>query len=546
MNIAVSSLQRSLATRTYTYPLILTITSALLFLPGLGTRDFWAPGEPIYGEVIRVMFEKNDWLLPMLNGRLYADKPVLYFWLALIVSKIAGGVSEWTVRLPAALAGVGLVLTTFEVARTFYGRRIGFLSALVLATTNRVWWESRFLRLDTVLSFFLLLGLYFCLRAFAKRGSQNSYLLGFLCFALATLTKGPIGLLLPFLALLGLVLLTGRWQELKSMRLISGFFVIVAVLTPWLLLLFLRGGSQWLHDFIWIHNIQNYALEPIGHVRPFYYYFVNLPADFLPWTLLVPGALIYYFPWKDKLRDPDTLGLLCWFVAIFLFFSSSKSKIAYYLLPLQPALAILVGCYLGSLLSADPSRETHWVWTLIFLYCLSFALLLAGISLPVISYQYEPGLMVWALPSALVLAGGSIAMLIYLRRKKLENFFRSLFGVLIAIYFVSAIGILPYLDNYKSPRAIGEYVRDHIGEESPVYVFQSTMADFNYYARREQIPVITSGEEAARIAATGQTAYLLVNDKDLKRLKLGINFTVVSRRQVGERKWSLLKLSPMG
>ena len=93
--------------------LLLTAVAVLLFFLGLGARDFWAPGEPIYGEVIRVMFERNNWLIPMVNGQVYADKPVFYFWLALIISKAAGGVSEWTARLPAALGGLGLVLTTY-------------------------------------------------------------------------------------------------------------------------------------------------------------------------------------------------------------------------------------------------------------------------------------------------------------------------------------------------------------------------------------------------------------------------------------------------
>ena len=115
----------------------LVIFSTLLFLPGLGARDLWAPGEPIYGEVIRAMYERNDWLIPMLNGQLYADKPVLYFWLALIVSKIAGGVNEWTVRLPAAIGGLGLVLVTYQFGKTFYDRQMGLLSALVLATSGR-------------------------------------------------------------------------------------------------------------------------------------------------------------------------------------------------------------------------------------------------------------------------------------------------------------------------------------------------------------------------------------------------------------------------
>src|SRR5712692_3201430 len=215
------------------------------------------------------MYERNDWLVPMLNGQVFADKPVLYFWLALIVSKIAGGVSEWTVRFPAALGGLGLVLITYQFGKTFYDRQTGFLAGAVLATSSRVLWESRFLRLDTVLSFFLFLGFYFFLKAFTKRASGNNYLLAYFCFALATLTKGPIGLALPGLAVLSLVLIAGRWREIKEMRLVAGCLLVAGVILPWLLLLHLRGGDQWIKDFILIHNVQNYAGAPIGHIRPF-------------------------------------------------------------------------------------------------------------------------------------------------------------------------------------------------------------------------------------------------------------------------------------
>jgi 4-amino-4-deoxy-L-arabinose transferase-like glycosyltransferase len=112
--------------KSYFQPVALTVFAALLFLPGLGARDFWAPGEPIFGEIIRAMYERNDWIVPILNGQLYADKPVLYFWLALVASKVAGGVSEWTVRLPTALGGLGLVLVTYQFGKTFYDGQTGF------------------------------------------------------------------------------------------------------------------------------------------------------------------------------------------------------------------------------------------------------------------------------------------------------------------------------------------------------------------------------------------------------------------------------------
>jgi len=535
--------EETLQRKPYLGPLALGIFALLLFFPGLGARDLWAPGEPIYGEVIRAMHERNDWLVPMLNGQIYADKPVLYFWLALIVSKVAGGISEWTVRLPAALGGLALVLATYQFGKTFYDRQTGFLAGLILATSSRLLWESRFLRLDTVLSFFLFLGFYFWLKAFTKRSSINSYLLGYLCFALATLTKGPLGLAVPAFAVLSLILFSGRWRELREMRLVAGFLLVASVLLPWLGLLHLRGDDQWIRDFIWIHNIQNYALKPIGHIHPFYYYFINLPPDFLPWTVLVPGALIFYYPWKERLRNPATLGLTCWFTAIFLFFSVSKSKIAYYLLPLLPSLALLTGSYLRALFVPENRRGYHWRWTCGMLYFLVCIFGLAAAAIPIAAHKLERGLFAWSLVCALIFAGGAIGMFLFLRRKRLEPVLLSLLAVMLGTSLVASIAVFPYLDQYKSPRPIGEFVRSHLAADARVYVFKSTMADFNFYAQRETIPVVNSADDVRKLTLSGQEAYLIVNDKDLKQFKFDSMFNAVTEQQIGEKKWYLLRLS---
>jgi len=530
----------------YRGSVVLAVFAATLFLPGLGARDFWAPGEPIYGEIIRVMYEKNDWLVPMVNGQLYADKPILYFWLALIVSKVVGSVNEWTVRLPAALGGLGLVLITYEFGQTFYDRRTGFISGLVLATSGRVLWESRFLRLDTVLSFFLFLGFYYFLKAFTKKASKNNYLLAYLCFALATLTKGPIALALAGLAVLSFILFQGRWKDIREIRLGSGFITAILVLAPWLLMLHMKGKDQWVSNFIWTHNIQNYALEPIGHVRPFYYYFINLPPDFLPWMLLVPGALLFCYPWKDKLRNPATLALVCWFVTVFVFFSLSKSKISYYLLPLLPSLALLVGYYLSVLIADEDPQGMHWRWTVGVLYLLTCVLGLTGAALPFVVYKLEKGLFLWALAAGAGLAAGSIAMFVFLRGRQLERFFFSLLAVLFGMSVIASAGVLPYLNKYKSPRPIGEVIRSSLLQNSPVYIFQSTMADFNYYARREQIPVVDSEDQLNNVTLSEGVAYLIINDKDLKQAKFSMKSEIVSVHQVGEKKWYLLKIFQAG
>src|SRR5215813_2059981 len=170
-----------------------------------------------------------------------------------------------------------------ENPRRFGGHRIGFdylrvrqnllrptdrvLAAIMLATSSRVFWESRFLRLDTVLAFFLLLGFFFFMKALLGKEGRAFFLLSYACFALATLTKGPIGIVLPGLPILSFIAISGRSRELGDMRLVSGAVLVIALIAPWLLALHLRNDDQWLHDFIWIHNVQNYALEPIGHIR---------------------------------------------------------------------------------------------------------------------------------------------------------------------------------------------------------------------------------------------------------------------------------------
>ena len=540
MNLGWLGQEKLLERKSYLAPVEILGFSALLFLPGLGARDFWAPGEPIYGEVIRGMYERSDWLVPMLNGQIYADKPVLYFWLALIVAKIGGGVTEWVARLPAAFGGLGLALATYQFGKVFYDRQTGVLSALVLATSSRMLWESRFLRLDTVLSFFLFGGFYFFLVAFTKRGSAKNYLIAYFCFAMATLTKGPIGIVLPGFAILGMILISGRRKEIKDLRLVAGALVVAAVIVPWLLLLHLSGNDQWLNDFIWVHNVQNYALEPLGHVQPFYYYFWNLPLDFLPWTLLIPGALIFYYPWRAKLQYIPSLGLACWFGSILVFFSLSKSKISYYLLPLLPSLALLAGCYFHALITAGEHQGAHWQWTAKFLYLLACLFGLMGMALPFAAFKIEPALFSWALLAAVVFIAGSLGMWIFLRRRQVGYFLSGVLVVLLATSLIASARVFPYLDKYKSPRPIGEAIRSRLPADAAVYVFKSKMADFNYYARRALIPVVASANEL-KLAPPYREAYLIINQKDLNQLKTNFTLQSVTEHGIGERKWYLLK-----
>jgi len=130
-------------------------------------------------------------------------------------------------------------------------------------------------------------------------------------------------------------------------------------------------------------------------------------------------------------------------------------------------------------------------------------------------------------------------MCVFLRRKQLQYFFFSFSIVLLGVSIIASAAVFPYLDKYKSPRPISEVIRSRLPADSPVYVYKSTMADFNYYARRKQIQVI--GDDF-KLAPSPRETYLIINEKDLKQFKSDLRFNPVSEHQVGERKWYLLRL----
>ena len=168
---------------------------------------------------------------------------------------------------------------------------------------------------------------------------------------------------------------------------------------------------------------------------------------------------------------------------------------------------------------------------------------LAAALMPIAVHKLERGLFPWSLVCAMIFAAGAIGMFLFLQRKRLELVLLSLLAVMLGTSLVASIAVFPYLDGYKSPRPIGEFVRSHLAADSRVYVFKSTMADFNFYARREKLPVVNSADDVKKLTLSGQEVYLIVNDKDLKQFKFDSMFNAVTEQQIGEKKWYLLRFS---
>lgn len=521
------------------YPFFLALLAVVLYLTALGSRDLWAPVEPRYAEIARVMFAKGEWIVPTINGDLYTDKPILFFWLVLIFSKLAGSVNEWTLRLPAALGALGAVLTTYKLGKDLFGPRIGFMAAVVLATSVRVILEARWAHVDMLFTFFFVLSMLFAARAALGKGSANEFLPSYLFMALAVLTKGLIGVVLPALILLTFVAVRRDWRLLREARLPLGipFFLLVAA--PWFYLVDQATGGKWLGDFIYVHHIRRFT-DPLGHREPFYYYFTNLPVDLLPWTIFALPALFAYKPSKKLFAEPASLFFTLWFFVIFIFFSLSDSKRDLYLLPLLPVAALFVAVYFDDLMSGKlPLGRLQRSLAFAFFGLLA----LAGPALPAATWLLRRDAFWPSVPVVLTIGGGALLSLYFLWYRRLWQTFLSAALMMALGALTASIWFLPYLDRFKSPRPLALAVNAKVPPDVPLYIYADTMNDYNFYTRREIIPVLSSRPGGQTPALGNRLGFLLIRDRDLQKLHPLSDDKVLLSQSVGGKAWNLVSLA---
>ncbi len=356
---------------------IIIFWALVIFGVNIWGYDLWSPDEPRYAEVAREMITTGDYLVPRVNGIPYFEKPPLLMWLMVIFSLPFGDVTEVSARVPSVLSGVGVVVLTYFLALELFGRRIAWLSALILMTMQRIWWQARFGQIDMLLTFFLTLCLYAFLRWQGSGGRRNSpWLFVFYgSIAGALLSKGVGTLAFPVLFIITYLLFEKRrvmaqdissqngaiattrkngylmaFAAIRDMRPIIGGLIVFLpyivwyVYARWTASAELRvSASQIVTSDLFKQTIGRFIFG-VSHPQAPWYYFITVPIDMFPWTLFLLWIIPYI--WKEKNSEQNVKFLLYWVVPAFVFFSIAIGKRAIYLLPIFPALAILAGCSL--------------------------------------------------------------------------------------------------------------------------------------------------------------------------------------------------------
>lgn len=355
--------------------MLLTLVLGLFFGIGLGSRPFSTPDEGRYVEIPREMAATGDWVTPRLNGVLYFEKPPLFYWLQAGMIKLLG-IQEGTMRLLPALFGLLGCLMTYGAGVALGGRRRGLLGAFILGTTLLYYVHTRLIILDLAVSIFVS-GALFCFLLGVRQKTvfnRNAFLLGFFSScAGAVLTKGLMGLVIPGGVIFFWILLYKRWDALKMAFWPWGLGLFLTLTLPWHFLMALRHAT--FLDFYFIHeHFIRFLMDAHGRTQPFLFFVPVLFLGFFPWICFVPQGFLSSFqeafPGKTKKTSEgapsETLPkpmaqeegfLILWVVGVFLFFSLGKSKLIPYIMPLFPALALIVARYGVSVWTDQESQK---------------------------------------------------------------------------------------------------------------------------------------------------------------------------------------------
>ncbi len=319
---------------------LLLLITGVLFLSFLGLRGLCEPDEGRYAEIAREMTESGDYFTPRLNYIKHFHKPPLAYWLVAASFNVFGQ-NEFTARLPVALLGIGGVLICY-----FFARRLGlsatgaWWSALVLATSLQYFIWTQVLASDMFFSFFLFLALAGLSSVLLGKESRLIYLF-YLGMGLAFLVKGPVAVIIPFLVLLVYVVLTREWGLFKRLKIFPGLCIFLLIAVPWFVYVCRQNPGLW-NYFVFYQSVQRLLTTAHGRKGGLLYFIPVLLLGGLPWIVFLPAAIKRSLSFDKRIK----LFLLLWIIVPLVFFSLSRSKLPGYILPVYPALAVLIGGYI--------------------------------------------------------------------------------------------------------------------------------------------------------------------------------------------------------
>ncbi|MFQ5655210.1 MAG: ArnT family glycosyltransferase, partial [Planctomycetota bacterium] len=332
---------------------LLALLALFLYLPGIGSRDLQSVDEIRYSEVAREMIASESWLVPILNGETYMEKPALFFWLLSVPALIAGEVTVVGSRLVPVFFSILTLIFTYGIGRVLLGRRGGLWAAAILGTIFSFGSYSQHAVFDIPLTAATTLSL-FAYVVWSRTGRHPTAMkvLCYVAMGFGVLLKGPIAILLPGLVMAADTVPRERWKALRTPHLFWGPLLTLGVFLLWFAPAAWSAGPEYLDYMFKRHIVDRSISGSAPHAHSIFYYLHKLIADALPWTpLLLPAAVC---AWRALRGDPGRAGGRAdaglrlgsiWCAVMLVTLSPIASKRGRYLLPIYPGVALLLSAW---------------------------------------------------------------------------------------------------------------------------------------------------------------------------------------------------------
>lgn len=331
----------------------------------------------LYAAISRQMVESGDWLNLKINGNPYDQKPHLLFWLAGSGIAMAGN-TNFAFKILPFLYSLGGIYFAYRLGKTLRSHNAGLWAALFTATSQMVVLYSLDIHTDTIMQTGVMLALW-QLTCFLQNKKPSAFIFGFTGVGLAMLSKGPVGAVIPFFAVLFFLIIKKAYRDIFHPRWIIGILIVFVCISPSLYHLFKNFGIEGLKFFFVTNNFGRISGEYAGTSTDPLFYLHTLLWATVPWTLLVItglGSEIKYIFYKKEISNSGYL--LVTVMVFFLILSLSKAKAPnYFLIALSP-ISVITGIWMEKR-GREIFQKSAWVYHGQRLFILLFVAIFIGI-----------------------------------------------------------------------------------------------------------------------------------------------------------------------
>jgi len=516
---------------------LLLVACAILDLYRLGVPPLFDQDEGNYAQIAAEIVQTGDPVTLHVNGRPWYVHPPFYMWLVAATGRVLG-FSEWSVRIWSALFSTVAVFATVLLGRAMFGRRVGLLGGAILAVTLQYLIQSRLAVFDTVLLAWMLLAVYAFYQGYTTR-RRVEYVWFFLFAGLATLTKGPIGLVLPGLVLIVFLSLRGAWPRWREVPWGAGLAVYAAVGLSWYGVQIGLHGSAFVSSNIGYYTLHRYFGVVEKHAGPWYLYLPVALFGGFPWTAFWPAAAALHFR-RWRVSDGSLLVLL-WVVIPMVFYSAAQTKLPGYIMPIFPFAAVGVAALWEPVLS---SRRLNTpvaasLWALLILV----AALLSAVAGYLATYHpgpYQMARHALVIPAGVLVAGIGIVLLLALTGRTVASFV-VLWAAMAVTWLALLTWVIPLVEAQMPPtKPLAQQIKAVLQPGDRIVAYKMDIASsLIFYSGHPTEWAETPAALQRDLCAPGRVFLLITNEEMAK-----LHWTPSGLRPFAARGGTLVFLKP--